>query len=609
MAQSNKTFTNRLKNLFGIGMETSKVSQQSTVVPAKKDPGKKTTPKNISLPPDLDKLYKLWLSDVFEDSNSLKNRFNRYSSLQFAWYNNSIFSMTVDLFADETPQADQGETVILVDAKDTKVKKYIDELFTRLKIDAEEIRNLAWDVCLYGDAFRITPVEAGTGIQDFVALDVFSVKDRFEFKASEANKKMNKNKAMKNYSNKNKKIQKMLDQFNEKDAGSLADFFKTYLFGFELDGDLIIPPWYMSHFRLQTQQSEFWPFGRSLMINSLGPFRQLQSSKNLMALARGSNFPIKHFEVEIDRDTDPASAWEAVDEAREEYHNLANTQAGSEEFVINSEIWTASGQLNFTQIDPNLNLDQIADVEYLRDELIMGTRVPKGYLIVDKGSFGTSGQALLRQHKPFSRAVFRIQSTILKALTEMVRLHFAATGDFDYEEPFELSMNFPEVEESRDRISAKNDTLRLAKDVLDNIGTAIGLGRDEALPPEVVKQVFSQLSFISSEDVEAWVDASVDAIPKDDDSGDKGGFFNNYMRDKKNVISEDAPKYVERISDDLIRDIYFNTTKELNFTEGVRTTRHFYNSNDRSINYKEKIILDMFKQEVDDLENDKQLVD
>jgi len=598
MATSQKTFVNRMKNIFGIG--TAKDSMRGTDNPAiaKKDPtGRaKGIPKSINLPSELEKLYQIWLSDVYEDSNSLKNRMNRYSALQFAWYNSSIFSMTVDLFADEVPQADKNTNVILVEAKQTKVKKYIEELFTKLKIDSEAVRDLAWEICLYGDSFRITPVEAGTGVQEFISIDVFSVVDRYEFNATEISKKVSKNKALRSYSVKNKKIQQMIDTLKDS-SNNMAEYFKTYLFGFELKNNLVIPPWYMSHFRLNSNQSEFWPFGRSVMINSLGPFRQLQSAKNLMALTRASSFPTKHFEVAIDDSIDPVSSWEAVDEAREEYHNLSNSQAGTEEFVQNSEVWTASNQISFNQIDSRVDPDKIADVEYLRDELIMGTRVPKGYLIVDKASFGTSSQSLLRQHKPFARATYRIQTTILKVLTELVRLHFVATGDYDYDEPFELSMSFPMVEESSDRIRSKNDALRLAKDVIDNLGQAIGLGRDEALPPEVVKQIFSQLSFISAEDVEDWVDTSVEAINNTSEEVSNNKYYNGFTKGV-NSITLNEEKFTDRINEELIKEVYFKVIKDNSITEGVRDKQHYMYSNRNSVGYNEKLVLDMFKQEV-----------
>ena len=130
------------------------------------------------------------------------------------------------------------------------------------------------------------------------------------------------------------------------------------------------------------------------------------------------------------------------------------------------------------------------------------------------------------------------------------------------------------------------------------------MGRDEALPPEVVKQVFGQLSFMTPEDIENWIDLAVEAQTQEEgEESNKAGnsFFNNYMKDKT-TINENISKYTERITGELVREVYFNTAKESNFTEGIKSTRHFYHSHDRVVNYKEKIILDLFE---DELQKDK----
>ena len=63
-----------------------------------------------------------------------------------------------------------------------------------------------------------------------------------------------------------------------------------------------------------------------------------------------------------------------------------------------------------------MSVDEIHDVELLRDDLIMGTGIPKGYLLPDQGKlWGVSGQvfvATVQNH--LGRKVFTIQSAILE---------------------------------------------------------------------------------------------------------------------------------------------------------------------------------------------------
>jgi len=209
----------------------------------------------------------------------------------------------------------------------------------------------------------------------------------------------------------------------------------------------------------------------------------------------------------------------------------------------------------------------------------MGTAVPKGYLIVDKSSFGTSGQSLLRQHKPFARKVYQIQTSILEQLTQLVRLQFAITGDFDYDTDFEISMHFPMVEESKDRVQTKNDSLRLAKDVADNLGQALGLERGEALPPDVVKQIFSKLSFLSDEDVDEWVGSTMDAKNQEES-------VNSSSSNQRKIV-EQLSKYNEAEFRGLVDEAYYQARKGLR--EGVLANSHYYTSQNMSA-YEKKLL-------------------
>jgi len=120
---------------------------------------------------------------------------------------------------------------------------------------------------------------------------------------------------------------------------------------------------------------------------------------------------------------------------------------------------------------------------------------------------------------------------------------------------FQLSMDFPVIEESQDRLRMKNDTLRLANDVLSNIQNA--LGTRDGLPPEVIKLVFSKLSFLDQDEVDFIVDKSVEGLSN---------------------TQESIVKLRERLNEEVILSSYFDSMKELNIREGVHSNRHFINS-------------------------------
>ncbi len=567
---------NRLRKIFGIAdVKSDDITNQNKVHPGIVDP-KTGKLKKVKFPDDISKLYDFWLKDNFESASSLKNRTERYSALSYAYYNNTIFSKAVNLYADETVQSDVENDVLTVEAKNKKVKTYIEDFLQKVGIhDSQRLHSIAFNLVLYGDSFWVnsTNLSKGEGFTDVTPINVEDIADRIEFNASNMAKEQRKNNKFMTYVKKDNRlgvIYKMLQ--NTKDNQDYSQFFKSYLFGYWLTDKIYLPPWNVSHFRIFTTINEFAPFGRPIMINCLAPWRQLQAGKNLMALARANNFPIKKFEVTVDENMDQSDMWEIVDEVRSEWHNLGYSETDKEQFAMGGEVWLPRDLINVDIMESRIDLDAIADIEMLRDDLIMGTDIPKGYLIVDRSSFGTSGQALLRQHKPFARSIYKIQTAMLEQIAQIIRLQFAITGDFDYEEPFELNMPFPEIEESSDRIRIKNDTLRLAKDVLDNLGDAIGLERGEALPPDVVKDIFSQISFLNDDDIMKWIDNTVamkQQEPEEPENG--GGMFGNKKWVGRNKI-------YERLNREVIQECWYKARRNTKIYECISNDKHHYSS-------------------------------
>lgn len=582
----NKTFLRRIRSFFNIG--TKKVQGVTIPYPAETD-SQTGKARPVRFSDELLELYKYWLSDTEETYSSVKNRIERNTALQYAYYNSPIISATIDLYADEAINAESQSDLIKISGR-KKVQDYIVAFLDRVGVTQDISRDTFHGIALYGDHFWVTPFNEKEGYTEVVPIDVFSVKDRLEFNAIEVAENKNKNNSVFNNLVNNSKMDS-LQALIDANKDEWGEWFHNYLFGFSISNDIQLPPWSMLHFRNFSTMSEFYPFGRPILINSLAPFRQLQSSKNLMALARASSFVLKHFEVKVNDNATPLEKWEAVNAAREQYYNMANKPSGKEQFTINSEIWTPENELSVNSIDTRIDLDKIGDVELLRDDLIMGTRIPKGYLIVDRSSFGTSGQSLLKQHKPFARAVYTLQTSFLSQLTQLVRMQFALTGDFDIDEEFELSMAFPQVEESSDRIRAKNDTLRLSKDIIDNIGSAMGLDRDEALPPDVVRDILGKFSFIDQSDLDDWVDQIVKAREEQEEEGDTGGKSSGFQFNARNRVIR--KKVEERLHSSLIEECILDSKKRLGMKEGVMEGRHFMTSS--NMGFQERAIVQSLK--------------
>lgn len=585
-----KTFLKRLQRFFGIKVASNSMNTGQRPVPAKYNAEtNRTTP--VKFPSDIQKYYDYWVTN-YDNYESLKNRFDRYRDLEFCVLNSGIVGFAHELYTDESIAADENGEIIQVNAKNKKVEKYIREFYERIGIDRTVLRSVSSDIALYADHFWALSVGEEVGIEEITPVSPYTVQDRLEFNAIRMASIMTQNKtAFMKASARDSRMKSMIDAINGVSVNKdYSSWFRTYLFGFQLDNGEILPPWNMIHFRRYDTNSEFAPFGKPLFLKSIARFRQLKALENLLAMLRAAKFPREVFNVQLDENMPETERWMKLNEIRDEYYSFGNLNSGDEnDLDVAAPVWTADGLVSFDMKESRVQLDDLGDLESIRDDLAVSTAVPQAYYAPNRGSFGESGQALLQQYKPFGRKVFQNQSAILEGLVNLVKMQFAITGDFDIDEDFEITMTFPVIEETRDRISTKNDTLRLATDVIDNIGQAVGLDRDATLPRDVVKDVFQKLSFLSRDDVDQWIDAIPTADDGDGEDGAGGGWYDSLSDTEKTKMKEKHKRMrsrVKTLTEETVRTAYFKAKRDSRITEGVQSSRHFMTSHSVPSYYK-----------------------
>lgn len=449
----------------------------------------------------LSQIWQWYLDGCLNINEDLRNRQNRYEDLDFASKNSPLIRMAVDLFADEAVQCDSGTSPIKVKAK-REVQSYINSLLDQWGITQQQVRETIWNKVLFGDAFEINDVRGKEGIVGVTPVSVWDVADRLEFDPSKVMEAMKKIDFGTNGTT-SMKLQSLMSDL-ETESESATAFFNKYLLGFELLGGRMTAPWGVTHYRSFTMLREFAPWGRSRFINVLPQFRQLTSAEGLMQVARAAAFPREVYSVSSDPGASKTERWAGLEEFQEQLDNTAMTQGDKELPSIGSRIIIPKELVDYQSFKSDIDVDAISDVEYLRDNLIMGLMIPKGYLIASDGGWGNSGQSLLQQFKPFGRLVFSDQSDYLEGLTQKIKTHLAITGKFEgWDTPFELEMEFPVIEESSDRISRRAEELTLANNIIDTLKNILGV---EKVPPEIVKSVFGAHTSMPQTAIDSYVD-------------------------------------------------------------------------------------------------------
>jgi hypothetical protein len=306
--------------------------------------------------------------------------------------------------------------------------------------------------------------------------------------------------------------------------------------------------------------------------------------------------------------------WEQINDAKNQFYNLVSLENGVEDIGVGNSLWTDQEFLTYECITPNLNIGDVEDITMLENDLITSTGIPPDELIQGRsGTWGDSGKALVQQSKPFARQIYRNQTPIVEQLIYLVKIQCMITGEFNIdEEDFEISMNFPVIEESRDRLSFKSDLLRLTQDIISSLSTALAIPMEE-IPVDIIKSIFTKYSFLNSEEIEDWfkeLEAAKLKSKKDNqffnnnnDGKDKDVFGNdpsekdsdiesshdynkrvgnsdiNISINKSKAVEENIRRKInESINQEIFNEAYFNSKKKLGLSEGVMGYRHYMTS-------------------------------
>jgi hypothetical protein len=452
----------------------------------------------------LEELFESWLADTGDSLQEVAQRRQRVDQLLYAKLNDPFILRAVQLYADEATQLDVQDRIIGIETPDLRMTKRMYELLNSWGITQQRIRATIEQLATFGDAFWSNKI-TDRGVERIVPLKQLQVTDRLEFnpvQALEMKKRMEGHFAT--LANKNTLIKSLLDELD--DSEDFADMFDTKLFGYVIENDLVVPPWSINHFRVNPDASEFFPFGTSPILGTLAPFKLTSSTITLQSIARVLSFPITLYKVKTTENTDEARQFEVVDRVREEYDNIGvNPASGnSEVYSVNTKIWMPDGLMDVSVVKPDTDIGFTDDIAMYQDRTAVASGVPKAYLVQEWGGFGNSALSLTEQYKPFARATYTIQTAFLEGLSDLFRLHFAITGEYDFRVPFTLSLRFPAEEVSDEKNKSRADSMELASNVLDMIRTAIGAEEDEGLPPDIVRDILGKFSFLDPEDIVKW---------------------------------------------------------------------------------------------------------
>jgi len=545
----NKSFNYRLSSLFG----WRPISKEKATTQLEKDTGLQFVKVDVGNPvyrtkqaalgnvfdnsklsSTVDHLFNNYLNETSIVYSDIQERQERLSELRFAVTNSPYLSRACRLVADEATMMDDQNRILTVESPSVAFSNRCYELFSQWGLTQQRISSTCFEIEQYGEAVWANKITRN-GVERINPLKAPELVERLEFSPMHMAEV---EEQLANGTDLNKsrkaKIDKLLQMFKEKDAlnamnDDFADMYDTKLLGYEFHDGIIAPPWDVTHFRYNPDCSEFFPYGTPPLIFCLGPFKRAYSLWTLQGLARAASFPVQLYTVKGTEGVGVETAFETVNNVREEYENIGVTPSSNslEVYTVNTKIWAPEGLLDLKILESKVDYNFTDDIELAEDQVAFAAGVPRGYLDPSKESWGVSGIALTEQFKPFATHIYTVQSTFLQGIGELIRLHFAITGEFDYNTPFVLSMRFPAEEMSDERRNAKQASIDLSNSILELLGSVLGLEEGEALPEDVVTDILSKYTFLDPTDLQRWVRLSAiahaQAAANDEADAEEGG--------------------------------------------------------------------------------------
>ena len=522
-----------------------------------------------------EELFNRWLSDNTDKLSELTLRKNRIEQIDFMVQNDPYVNRTVELYADESCQLDQQDTIISIETPDPRMTLDMYKLINQWGLTQNRIRETVKQLGKYGDAFWANTITE-KGVERIVPLQQMQVLDRIEFNPIKVMEMKRKREGFFGaFASNNYLLDQMMQMMEERN--SFSDLFDTKLFGFSIDKEISVPAWNITHFRVGAEGSEFYPWGTSPIIGALAPYKQTQSAIALQAMARELSFPVTVYEVKTDENMDEASQFATVNKVREAYDNIGVSQkvGNSEVYTVNTKIWAPEGLLkvNVQKADTGSN-DGVDDIKLYQERTAMALGIPRSFY-GEEGwkSLASSGKSLTQQYKPFARKCFSIQSAFLEGLADLFRIHFAITGIYDFRIPFTLSMKYPVVEESDDYSNAKKSSIETANAVADLIRSAIGAEEGEPLPADIIRDIIDKYTFLDPSDIMKWTrDAKYYAMSKDKAENEEEGGGGLPTFESKVSLEQRLREYEsrpleesQRLREAKLKESYFSQNKELYF--------------------------------------------
>jgi len=323
-----------------------------------------------------------------------------------------VIGGSVETYADESTQRDEGSRMFTISAKDRKTEKLLDELFfDKLRID-DIMWKMSFEMCKYGDLFY--EIVFNKKLDDILYLKYVSPYRMFRIEKE----------------GKLKGFEYLTDtkSFLSRKEG---DIYKQLTGTPDRSGSKKINPYKIIHFKIDDNRYE--PYGRSILDTSRTTWKQLTLLEDAVLVYRLVRAPERRvWYIDTGQlSTDKAIAYTQkvkemlrkkpiIDPLTGRINDTKKAISYVEDFWIPVRAGSTGNKIE--TLPGAQRLGEVDDLEYFRSKILYYMRIPKAFF-TDEGSVQLSGKSLAAMDIFFGRAIERIQTFLEKGLYKIAYIY------------------------------------------------------------------------------------------------------------------------------------------------------------------------------------------
>ena len=475
----------------------------------------------------------------------------------------STVAAILEIYAeDATEQNEQGQTV-WVECDDANISKYIDFLLKSLGVE-KNIYRWVYSLCKYGDLYLKLFRQSDFDDDLLKDEDKSVLNEKFNnIETIEVDKKgLKENVVVKAYKKDDRLVNFVEMVYNPGEMFELTKFGKSYAYiktntlpVLHQQDNPIISSYYLYKMRKRdvevhnavsyvhaaltddtpripeqvqifngedlTKETESNIYtvnrGQSLLFSSYKIWRQMMLLENALLLNRLTKSSIlRVIEVEVaDMPKERVQPYlQRIKSLVEQKTSISDgdklseyTNPGAMENNIYVPTRGGVGALNTQQIGGDINVRDIADIDYFKNKFYGSMKIPKQYLgDTDDATGFNGGTSLSIVSSRYAKTVKRVQSAIKQMLTDVVNILLIDRGLDSYVNKFTLQMQEPVTQEELD----KRDSLSSEIGITDDVMRMVGDIEDPIIKLKILKSLLSKV--ISNQEVIGLIQETIDSM-------------------------------------------------------------------------------------------------